>query len=88
MYFLDFFAGIGLFRLGLEQAGFICKGHCEIDSLSFEFIRLLRESGDNKRGQTLLLQLGLDKYVLCSEIQTNGVFGGTGLSAVKRARGI
>lgn len=31
MYFLDFFAGIGLFRLGLEQAGFICRGHCEID---------------------------------------------------------
>lgn len=31
MYFLDFFAGIGLFRLGLEQAGFTCRGHCEID---------------------------------------------------------
>lgn len=29
--FLDFFAGIGLFRLGLEQAGFRCRGHCEID---------------------------------------------------------
>ena len=28
---LDFFAGIGLFRLGLEQAGFRCRGHCEID---------------------------------------------------------
>ena len=29
--FLDFFAGIGLFRLGLEKAGHICIGHCEID---------------------------------------------------------
>ena len=29
--FLDFFSGIGLFRLGLEQAGFECMGHCEID---------------------------------------------------------
>ena len=39
MYFLDFFAGIGLFRLGLEQAGFTCKGHCEIDkyaNMSYE----------------------------------------------------
>ena len=39
MYFLDFFAGIGLFRLGLEQAGFKCKGHCEIDkyaNMSYE----------------------------------------------------
>ena len=31
MDFLDFFAGIGLFRLGLEQAGYVCKGHCEVD---------------------------------------------------------
>lgn len=30
--FLDFFAGIGLFRLGLEQAGWTCRGHCEIDT--------------------------------------------------------
>ena len=39
MYFLDFFAGIGLFRLGLEQAGFTCKGHCKIDkyaNMSYE----------------------------------------------------
>lgn len=29
--FIDFFAGIGGFRLGMEQAGHICVGHCEID---------------------------------------------------------
>lgn len=29
--FIDLFSGIGGFRLGLEQAGHICKGHCEID---------------------------------------------------------
>jgi hypothetical protein len=29
--FLDFFAGIGCFRFGFEKAGFICRGHCEID---------------------------------------------------------
>jgi DNA (cytosine-5)-methyltransferase 1 len=29
--FLDFFAGIGGFRLGMEMAGHRCLGHCEID---------------------------------------------------------
>ena len=31
MKFLDLFAGIGGFRLGLEQSGHECVGHCEID---------------------------------------------------------
>lgn len=31
MRFIDFFSGIGGFRLGMERAGHICVGHCEID---------------------------------------------------------
>lgn len=31
MKFIDFFAGIGGFRLGMEQAGHKCVGFCEID---------------------------------------------------------
>ena len=31
MKFIDFFSGIGGFRLGLEQVGHKCIGHCEID---------------------------------------------------------
>lgn len=31
MRFIDFFAGIGGFRLGMEMAGHVCVGHCEID---------------------------------------------------------
>ncbi len=34
MTFLDLFAGIGGFRLGMEQAGYICVGHCEIDKFA------------------------------------------------------
>ncbi len=34
MTFLDFFAGIGGFRLGMEQAGHECLGHCEIDKFA------------------------------------------------------
>ena len=31
MKFIDFFSGIGGFRLGMEMAGHECVGHCEID---------------------------------------------------------
>lgn len=34
MKFLDFFAGIGGFRLGMEMAGHECVGHCEIDKFA------------------------------------------------------
>ncbi len=49
MYFLDFFAGIGLFRLGLEQAGWTCKGHCEIDkhaNMSYQAMHRIKEGED------------------------------------------
>ena len=34
MKFIDFFAGIGGFRLGMEMAGHECVGHCEIDKFA------------------------------------------------------
>lgn len=34
MTFLDLFAGIGGFRLGMEQAGHHCIGFCEIDDFA------------------------------------------------------
>lgn len=34
MKFLDLFSGIGGFRLGMEQAGHTCVGHCEIDKFA------------------------------------------------------
>lgn len=45
--FLDFFAGIGGFRKGFEQAGMTCVGHCEIDKYaekSYKAIHDLKES--------------------------------------------
>jgi len=36
MKFLDFFAGIGGFRLGMEMSGHECVGHCEIDKFAHE----------------------------------------------------
>ncbi|WKB49214.1 DNA (cytosine-5-)-methyltransferase [Lactococcus lactis subsp. lactis] len=47
MKFLDLFAGIGGFRLGLEQAGHECVGFCEID----KFARHSYKSIHNTEGE-------------------------------------
>lgn len=44
--FLDFFAGVGGFRRGMEQAGHTCLGHCEWDkfaNMSYQAIHNIRE---------------------------------------------
>ncbi|WP_082419861.1 DNA cytosine methyltransferase [Clostridium paraputrificum] len=44
--FLDFFAGVGGFRRGMEMAGHTCLGHCEIDkfaNMSYKEIHQPRE---------------------------------------------
>ncbi len=45
MYFLDLFAGIGGFRLGLEQAGHICVGFCEIDRFARNSYQAIFDTG-------------------------------------------
>ena len=45
--FLDLFAGIGGFRLGLEQAGHECIGFCEID----KFARQVYKANFNTEGE-------------------------------------
>ena len=41
MRFLDFFSGIGGFRLGMEMAGHECVGHCEIDKYADKSYRAM-----------------------------------------------
>lgn len=51
MTFIDFFAGIGGFRLGMEQAGHTCVGHCEIDKYadaSYRMMHILNDEQKNK----------------------------------------
>jgi DNA (cytosine-5)-methyltransferase 1 len=43
MKFIDFFAGIGGFRLGMEMAGHQCVGHCEIDKFADKSYRAMHE---------------------------------------------
>lgn len=47
MKFLDLFAGIGGFRLGMEQAGHECVGFCEID----KFARASYKAIHNTKGE-------------------------------------
>lgn len=50
MRFLDLFAGIGGFRLGMEEAGHQCIGFCEID----EFARRSYKTIHDTRGEVEL----------------------------------
>lgn len=43
MRFIDFFAGIGGFRKGMEMAGHECVGHCEIDKFADKSYRAMHE---------------------------------------------
>lgn len=47
MNFLDLFAGIGGFRLGMERAGHKCVGYCEID----KFARLSYQEIHDTKGE-------------------------------------
>lgn len=44
MTFLDLFAGIGGFRLGLEQAGHECIGFCEIDAFARKSYKAIHDT--------------------------------------------
>ena len=46
--FIDLFSGIGGFRLGMEKAGHICLGHCEIDKFAEKSHRMMH---DIKKGE-------------------------------------
>ena len=44
MKFVDFFAGIGGMRLGLEQAGHRCVGWCEFDKFAQQSYRTIHNT--------------------------------------------
>jgi len=46
--FLDFFSGIGGIRLGLEQAGLRCLGHCEIDKFADRSYRAIHDTKEDE----------------------------------------
>lgn len=48
MLFLDFFSGIGGFRLGMELVGHICIGHCEKDKYAEKSYRAIHDVKDGE----------------------------------------
>lgn len=46
--FLDFFAGVGGFRKGMEMAGHKCVGHCEIDKFANESYKAIHEPKEDE----------------------------------------
>jgi len=46
--FYDFFAGLGGFRLGMEQAGHRCVGHCEIDKYANKAYQAIHEPKESE----------------------------------------
>lgn len=55
MTFIDFFSGIGGFRVGMQQAGHTCVGHCEIDKHAEASYRSMHTITDEQRKYLLTL---------------------------------
>lgn len=55
--FIDFFAGIGGFRRGMELAGHKCVGHCEIDKYADASYRSMHTITDEQREYLATLPL-------------------------------
>lgn len=53
MKFLDLFAGIGGFRLGMESAGHECVGFCEIDKFARNSYKAIHDTEGEVEMQTL-----------------------------------
>ena len=50
MTFIDFFAGVGGFRKGMEIAGHKCLGFCEYDNFAVRSYRAIHSSqGDSRK---------------------------------------
>ncbi len=48
--FIDFFAGVGGFRLGLERVGMRCVGFCENDKFAVRSYRAMRHTKRRENG--------------------------------------
>lgn len=57
MIFLDFFAGIGGFRIGMEKAGHKCAGHCEIDKWADMSYRMMHTVTEEQRKHLMFMSL-------------------------------
>lgn len=67
MKFLDLFAGIGGFRLGLEAAGHECVGFCEIDKFARASYKAIHDTKGEIKMKYIIFSFLLGDYVRDSE---------------------
>lgn len=72
MTFLDFFAGIGGFRKGMEQAGHKCIGFCEFDRFANASYRSIHTITDEQREYLATLDLKKRQKEILKEEYLNG----------------
>ena len=72
MRFIDFFSGIGGFRIGMQQAGHKCIGHCEIDKYADISYRAMHTITDSQRAELLLMPLKERQVEIRKEQYLNG----------------
>ena len=72
MTFLDFFAGIGGFRKGMEQAGHKCVGFCEFDKFAVASYTSMHLITDEQRDYLATLDLKKRQKEILKEEYRNG----------------
>lgn len=70
--FLDFFSGIGNFRLGMEQAGHKCVGFCEIDIFAVMSYTVMHLITDEQRAYLESLPMRQRQKEILKEEYRNG----------------
>lgn len=72
MRFIDFFAGIGGFRIGMERAGHKCVGYCEVDQHASQSYRSMHTITDEQREHLLTLPMKERKKEIMKDEYLNG----------------
>ena len=72
MRFIDFFAGIGTIRIGMEQAGHECVGFCEFDKYAVASYTAMHLITDEQRDYLMTLPLRKRQKEIMKEEYRNG----------------
>lgn len=72
MTFIDFFAGIGGFRIGMEMAGHKCVGHCEIDKYADMSYRIMHTVTEDQRNKLMEMPFSQRQKEIRKEEYLNG----------------
>lgn len=85
MKFIDFFAGIGGFRRGMEQAGHECAGFCEFDKYAVMSYTAMHLITDEQREYLLSLPLKDRQKEILKDEYRNGEWYANDIRTVRAA---